>query len=94
MLKGSVIHCGVGLSEGALHKLREQLESRGNGFQEDSDLLGLVLCKKIVEQYRGSLTVESDGPTLGTTISFKMRMTSNLNDTQSLIEENKFAGDS
>ena len=74
MLKGTVIHCGEGLSESALHKLRDQLDSGGNDFYEDSDLLGLVLCKKIVEQYHGSLTVESDGPRLGTTISFKMKM--------------------
>ncbi len=74
MLIGNVVHCGRGLSESALNRLKEFLNQEGDGSQEDPDLLGLVLCKKIVEKYEGKLTVSSDGPRFGTTITFNMRM--------------------
>ena len=49
MLRGTVIHCGKGLSSGELDRLRVILDSDSGGSGEDSEILGLVLCKKIVE---------------------------------------------
>jgi K+-sensing histidine kinase KdpD len=56
-LKVTVIHCGKGLTQSELDKLRSNLlDSSGDGAQdtqEDSNILGLVLCRKIVQQYEG-----------------------------------------
>lgn len=62
---------GTGIAPEDISKLFTRFQSRSAGSQETGTGLGLYICKHIVEEHGGQMTVEST-PGVGTKMAFSI----------------------